>query len=272
MLNKLLKPFYCIIILLLFIHRALAQTAALPDDKTKPDDKSKQATSKIKFGLNYVSNNVFMGRTDSIVTPTIIPEVKYTLKSGIYFSGSLYYTPNKKTNKLDGGELTAGYDADLTDELSASASYSKSFYSANSTEITSSIKDAFSVDFDYDFGAWLSPSLSFDYILNKKGSSNQFFTSLAIDHDFIKKGVFGSNDLLFISPTFTLNTGDEGDGNFKVMDYELSTPIFYKTGHFICQFAPTYSIPENIPPDFTTIKPANKNSVFYFETGVALKF
>ena len=83
---------------LLFAFTAFGQTPDLPgtDDKTKPDDKSNDATSTFKFGVSYLSNNVFMGRSDTVTTPVIAPQVKYTLKQGIYFSGSLDFLPNKK--------------------------------------------------------------------------------------------------------------------------------------------------------------------------------
>jgi len=83
---------------LLFTCTAFAQTADLPgaDEKPKPDDKSNEGTSSFKFGLSYISNNVFMGRSDTVTTPVIVPQVKYTLKQGIYFSGSLDFLPNKK--------------------------------------------------------------------------------------------------------------------------------------------------------------------------------
>jgi len=273
MLNKTLKIFFNIIILLLCGHCVFSQTVAPPDEKNRPDDKSKSTDSSIKFELNYLSNNVFMGRTDSVTTPTIVPEIKYTLKSGIYFSGSLYYLPNQKNNKLDGGGLTAGYDMDITDDLSAGASYSRQFFSASSAEITSSVRNAFDISFDYDLGDLLSPSLSANYNINKQGVANEFYATLDISHDFLKKGIFTGKDLLLISPTITANTGANNSGAYAVLNYELSTPFIYKAGHFIFQFAPTYSIPESrLPSDVIAIKPTHKSAVFYFETGVSVKF
>jgi len=83
---------------LLFAYSAFSQTPDMPgaDEKTKPGDKSNEGASSFKFGLSYLSNNVFMGRSDTVTTPVIAPQVKYTLKQGIYFSGSLDFLPNKK--------------------------------------------------------------------------------------------------------------------------------------------------------------------------------
>jgi hypothetical protein len=273
MLNKLPKTLFHIIILLLFAHSAFGQATAQPDDKTKPGDKSTGAASSFRVSLNYLSNSVFMGRTDSVTTPSIIPGIKYTLKSGIYFSGSLYYLPTKNTKNLDGGGLTAGYDKNITDDLSAGASYSRQFFRASSTQITSSVRNSFDINFDYDAGYFLSPSLSAIYNINKQGVANEFFASLDLSHDFIKKSIFTDKDLLLISPTFTVSAGADYTGAYAVLNYEIAAPCIYKAGHFIFQIAPTYSIPESqLPADVTAVKPSNKSSVFYFMTGVSWKF
>ncbi|WP_428330159.1 hypothetical protein [Mucilaginibacter sp.] len=292
------------ILFLFFAGSAFSQTGNLPgsDGKVKHDDKSTDGTSSIKFGINYSSNNVFMGRTDTIRTPTIIPQIKYTLKSGIYFSGSIDIIPNRKKKKLDGGDLTAGYDFDITDDLSGGASYSKLFYNSTSTQIASAISSTFNANLNYDIGNIISPSISADYNINKQGINNDIFVNFSLTHDFIVAGVFGDADILLISPTATANTGTENFydayltkktfknakrtaaqnalitkytnmlSQYKLLDYEFSAPVEYKSGHFIFQFTPTYAIVQNQLPKGISTRISTKPSVFYFETGVSLKF
>jgi hypothetical protein len=292
------------ILFLFFAHSAFSQAGALPgaDGQTKPDDKSNNGTSSFKFGLSYLSNNVFMGRTDTVKTPTIIPEVKYTLKSGIYFSGSLDYIPSKKKKKLDGGDLSAGYDLDITDDLSFGTAFSKLFYSSTSTQIASSVSSTFNVNFTYDIGDIISPTIGSDYSINKGTTANDVFVNAGLTHDFIIAGVFGDADVLLISPTATVNTGTQNFfdaylakkkvktakltvkqqatltkyvsqlGQYALLDYELSAPVEYKAGHFIFQFTPTYAIVENQLPKTVAAKISDQPSVFYFEAGVFLKF
>ena len=243
-----------------------------------------------------------MGRTDSVGTPTVIPGIKYTLKSGIFFSGSLDVIPNRKKKKLDGGTLTAGYDFDITDDLSGGVSYSRLFYNANSTQIGSSIRNTFNANFSYDISDIISPMVSADYNLNRQGIANDIYVNIGITHDFVNLGIFDDTDLLLISPTVTANTGTENFydaylaqkkiknkkraaaqtailneyigqlGQFKLLDYELSAPVEYKNGHFIFQFTPTYAIVKNELPKAVTTGVSDQGSVFYFELGVALKF
>jgi hypothetical protein len=301
---SLFKPFVTLG-LLLSTFCAFSQTqGSLPgmDQKVKPDDKSAGGSSSFKFGINYLSNNVFMGRTDTVATPIVVPQVKYTLKSGIYFSGSLDLIPNRKKNKLDGGDISAGYDFDITDNLSGSVSYSKLFYSKTSTQIGSGISSTFNANLTYDIGTIISPSISADYNINKQGVGNDIFLNLGLTHDFIAVGIFGAKDLLLISPTAAINTGTENFydayltrkqfknatrtaaqnaliasytsqlGNFRVLDYELSAPLEYKNGHFIFQFTPTYAVVKNEIPKQIAARFSDQPSVFYFETGVSLKF
>jgi hypothetical protein len=303
MIKTLYKPF--LTILLIFIaYSAFSQTGTLPnaDEKVKPDSKSNDGTSSFKFGVSYLNNNVFMGRSDTVRTPTVIPQVKYTLKSGIYFSGSLDFLPNKKKKKLDGGDLSAGYDLDITDDLSAGASYSKLFYRATSTQIASSISSTFNVNFNYDISDIISPSINADYNLNKQGIGNDIFVNLGVTHDFIVAGIFGGADILLISPTVLANTGTQNFydayltkkklknakrtaaqnalitqyinqlSQYRLLDYELSAPLEYKAGHFIFQFTPTYAIVKNQLPTQIAARISDKPSIFYFETGVSLKF
>ena len=301
------KPLQNVLLTILFLlvtYTVSGQTGTLPGDngKIKPDDKSNDGTSAFKFGVSYLSNDVFMGRTDTVRTPMLVPEVKYTLKSGIYFSGTLNFLPAKKKKRLDGGDITAGYDFDITDDLSGGASFAKLFYSSASTQIASAIRATFNTNFTYDIGDIISPTISADYNLNKQGIGNDIFVNLGLTHDFTAEGIFGNKDNLVLSPTATVNTGSQNFydaylvhkkikalnrkaaqstlltgyinqlGQYTLLDYELSAPVEYKSGHFIFQFTPTYAIVKNQLPKEVAARISNQPSVFYFETGIFLKF
>jgi hypothetical protein len=275
-----------------------------PDDKTTADEKSDkaEASSSFKFGVTYISNNVYLGRADTVTTPVIAPQVKFTLKQGIYFQASLYIIPNKPTQKLDGGDLGAGYDFDITDDFSGGVSFTKLFYSPTSTQIASSISSTAHADFDYDIAGIITPAISLDYNFNTKGVSNDFLLAPGIAHDFINKGIFGTEDVLLISPTITANIGTQNFydayltkkhfksvkrtkiqnavinaylnklGQTELLDYELSAPVEYKTGHLIFQLVPTYAIVQNQLPKSIAARLSDQSSIFYVEAGVSLKF
>ncbi len=303
--KPLLKLFFAISFSLLSFS-ALCQTGTMPsaDDKTDAGDKKDKsdASSTFKFGVTYVSNNVYMGRADTVTTPVLVPQVKYTLKSGLYFSGSLYLIPNKPKQKIDGEDIAAGYDFDITDDFSAGASFTKLFYATSSTQIASSISGTFNVNFDYDIADIITTTLGADYDLNKQGISNDVLVSPAIAHDFITKGVFGERDVLLISPTITANAGTQNFydayltkknfrsarltklqntvvanyidqlGKFELLDFELSAPVEYKTGHLILQLIPIYAIVQNQLPKGISARLSDQSSIFYLQAGASLKF
>src|SRR5438067_10446255 len=88
------------IFLLLCANQIFAQESpADKADKTGKTDKEDKGNS-FKFGLSYISDNVIMGRADTIKTPMVIPGIKYGFSNGVYFSGAVTYIPNRVTGKL----------------------------------------------------------------------------------------------------------------------------------------------------------------------------
>ncbi|MDB5133939.1 MAG: hypothetical protein JWP37_542 [Mucilaginibacter sp.] len=247
-----------------------------------------------------------MGRADTVTTPTILPELKYTFKNGVFLSAGADYIPNRLTNRLDGGSLAVGYDYDITDDLSGGISFAKLFYNANSTQIGSSISSTFSANLNYDIATIITPSISVDYNIIKQGFGNDVFVNAGLSHDFAKEGIFGDKDLLIISPTVAVNTGTQNFydayltlkkykltakavakeatakkllaarkvklSKFDMLDYEFSAPVEYKLGILILSFTPTYAVAKNKLPARITAGMVSGPGIFYFETGAALKF
>jgi hypothetical protein len=273
---------------------ALGQT-----QKAEGEDETKK--SGLDISLNYLSNSVFMGRADSVRTSTISPVIKYRFSSGIYLSAGLELIPGRKKNKLDGGDLTLGYDFDITDDLSGGISYSKLFYNATSTQVGSAVSSTFSGNFTYNIGDIISPTLTADYNINKQGIAGDIFLNLGVCHDF----TFGANDELSISPTIEANTGTQNfyDGylvyrklknakrttaetaliqaytaelsQYRLLDYEFSLPVEYSAGNFTLKATPIYAVAQNEFKSAAVVKAlglSSQTSVFYFDIGVSLKF
>ena len=277
-----------------------ADTASAAADTTKTPKKA-----FFKIGVDYTTNNVFMGRTDTVKTPIISPNIKYSFKSGVYISADLDILPKQKKSKLDGGNVALGYDFDLSDDLSGGISYTKLFYAANSTQVSSSVSSTLNGNLDYDIADIVTASVSFDYNANKTGINDDAVLNLGLSHDFIAEGIFGNKDFLLISPSVITNMGTQNfyDGylvkkkfknaklnaaqtklfnsytadlsQFKTLDYEFSLPIEYKSGPFIFHVTPTYAQAENQFQSAAIQKLlglSSQSSVFYVEVGVALKF
>ncbi|NNU34682.1 hypothetical protein HK413_12535 [Mucilaginibacter sp. S1162] len=292
-----IKPYKALLLCTLccnsFIALAQTKTTGEADSKSGPEIK-----------LNYLSNSVFMGRADSVRTAVITPQLKYAFSNGIYLSGSLYVVPNRKKNKVDGGDVTLGYDFDLSDKLSGGLSFSKFFYSSNSTQVTSSQSSTISgnLSFDNDF---VTPTLTVDYNFNKQAIAGDLFLNIALSRDFEIDGVFGKDDALTLSPTIEANTGTQNFYNgyivyrkrknvqnsaaatallqtyqselsqYKLLDFECAIPVEYSRGNFTLNLTPTYALAQNQFKSAAVVKAlglTTQSSVFYFDIGVALKF
>ncbi|OCX50823.1 hypothetical protein BEL04_19020 [Mucilaginibacter sp. PPCGB 2223] len=243
--------------------------------------------SSLKIGVSYTNNGVYLGRADTITTPSVSPKITYTFKSGIYFSGSMDFVTNRKNNKLDGGSLEAGYDHSFTDDLEGGASFTKMFYNSNSTQVSSSVSSIFNAYVDYDIADVITPALSVNYSFGKNGGAGgDFGINPNISHDFAIDGIFGDDDLLLISPEAGLNAGSQNFyasylerkgrltkkgaaaanaaynnyysalGQFVLLDYELTAPIEYKTGGLVLSFVPTYAFAQDSLPKGTPAEQA----------------
>lgn len=303
-----MKVFYVPLFTLLFLLSAFGALAQNTSNEDAEDllDKLDIKKGSFKIGANYLSNNVFMGRADTVKTPTILTDMKYTFKNGIFLAATANYIPNRVTNKLDGGSLAAGYDFDITDNLLGGLSYTKLFYTANSTQIGSAINSTVNANLSYDITGVITPLVSVDYNFLKQDFGHDIFLNASLSHDFAIEGIFGDRDFLMISPTVSMNAGTQNFydayfvlkkykltkkalaleqaaesliikrenqlSKFRLLDYEFSAPVEYKMGVLILSFTPTYAVAENKLPPRVTKGMVGGSGIFFFETGAALKF
>lgn len=236
--------------------------------------KAKETESYFKASASYLSNAVYNGRQDSLVTPYITPSLGYYDKTGFYISGYVSYLSNSSGNRIDLFALDAGYDFNVNDKLSGSVYAEKSFYNQASTAIQSDIKGSIGGNLSYDLGllqitggtdilfaqkADISANIGLAHAFNIGEEGNLFsitpsvITNLSTLHFYEgytnrKAGKKASQiipNLQSIEVTTTVN-----NNKFTLLDYEISLPVTYdgkKMGFYI---TPTYAIPQN--PIYTT--------------------
>jgi hypothetical protein len=189
---------------------------ATAKDTASKSDTVKHKKSSLKIGLTYSSNSVYLARTDSIATPNYGLGLTYTLKSGIYFSGEVNYIPSRQFDKLDAGNLEAGYNFDL-DNLSGGVSVSKYIASFNSTQVISAIDATVGAEFSYDLFDVVSASVHGDYALVKSDGNDIIITG-GLSHEFEFEKLFTKGDHLSIEPKAELTAGTQ---NFLSSYYVL---------------------------------------------------
>jgi hypothetical protein len=254
-------------------------------------------------GLTYLSNNVYLGRKDSVALPYLTPSLEYHGKSGLYAKGSFSYVTAPGESRIDVVSFEGGW-AHNTDKFNAEFSATKDFYSQESYSVKSEISGGLSGYLSYDFGP-LEPSLDLGAEI---GSTLDFGVGLGLEHSFTV-----IEDHLEASPSVKMNASTQNfysnyynkrryspnrknnngsitsavvydASKFQIMDYELGASIEYTVKkRFKLNFSPVYAIPVN-PATIETKSKTSGNgqvtnsaqeslsNVFYFSLGMTYKF
>jgi len=295
--NLLIFAFYCFIFLLIN-KSSFAQLKQV----------EKQTPNKSYWiaGIKYLSDNVYLGRKDSVAVPYITPSLGYHDKSGLYFNSSFSYIPVSGENRIDAWALEGGY-SHATEKFNFEVSVSKEFYNKQSFNVNSEVKGRMDTYLSYDLG-FVEPSLQAGVNF---ASNPDFGFGLGLEHSFS-----AADNKLEISPSFLTNVGTgnyyadyynkrryspnrkgkkqgnityditanlSGASKFQLMDFEFSLPVNYTLKKFVLNFTPTYALPTH-PSDVTLlVKPSSGNSysqtateklenVFFWSLGLTYKF
>lgn len=256
-------------------------------------------------GLNYLNDNVYLGRKDSVRLPYVTFNIGYYFKSGFFIDGSVNYLASSDS-RIDAVNFDAGYSF-TANKYSGEATFSKYFYSSQSTNVKSTVKSSLSYFNSYDFG-FITPT--FTASLNF-GNKTDVGGTLGLEHTF-----YALNDNFDITPTFTANASTqnyynnyyktkrytikrknkapvtgvasvtgivENASELKVLDYEASLPVDYVAGKFTFSANPVYAFPINPSIVQVTTTKANNtsttrintekiNNTFFLTVGVTYKF
>jgi len=257
----------------------------------------KDKTSYLKIQADYLTNNVFLGRADSIITPSWSPSLGYWHKSGLYFNATANYLPtNITTSKWDNGSAELGYEFNFTEAFGGSIAFSKLFYSPTSTSVKSSISSTTTLSLNYNIEDILTPTIELDYNVNKSGIPGDFLLNAGLAHDFVIPFTGDENNMT-LSPGINFNLGTQNFykdyllrkfkfkkiqaqvtkaidalAPFQALDYELSLPIVVNLGKFSLTITPTDAIAVNKLPKALLNQYANTDNLFFTEFQVSLKF
>jgi hypothetical protein len=262
--------------------------------------------SQFEAGMTYQSNDVYLGRKDSVVLPYYIPVLTYYHKSGLYVTASLNYLKNKTDSRIDLVTLEGGYIFS-TGKYDGQIIASKYFYNSQSTAVTSDIRASFAYQNSYNFGFIKA---TFTGTLNI-GNKLDFAGLFGLEHSF-----YFLDDKLDLTPTFEVSGSTQNYYNeyyknrlytikrkgqpvqtgiasitgtvlnssaFKILAYEPTLPINYKIGKCTINFSPTYSIPvspanvaiQSVRDDGTVINRTRSEKIentFWWTLGVSFLF
>lgn len=284
--------FLCVLLSLSFV--ANAQT-----DNTKITNHDIDF-SYFKGSLEFLSNNAYQGRTDSIKLSYLTASFGYYLKNGISINLSESY--QLKSSTFDSFAVDLGYYNDLNDSWAFSADLNKSFYNNSSKAIRSAVNADFNAGIIFDPGFltfYLNGGLAF-------ASKIDYNTAFSLTHFF----ELTESGNLTLAPQFTINAGTQNFYNdyrektgkrklvavtnytvasntkFAMLDYEIDAPITFAQKKWSFFIDPIFAFPVH-PVTYnttTTISSLNKSkttnisatenlkSIFYTSLGVDFKF
>jgi hypothetical protein len=266
------KPLYCLIVSLLLCSTIVNAQDSLATTNNSPAKRK----SHLKIEMGYLSDNVYLGRSDSVKIPYITAGLKYIHKSGLFAGVSANYLSTE--GRADMFELSGGYMMSKGN-WEAEISGSKYFYNADSYSVNAETKGEVSLYSSYDLG-WISPSINAGMKLSQ---ATDYTASLGLEHDFsfldeklqIEPGVYmnaatqnyyneyyqkrkyATNRKGKQKAVGTITANTEDAAAFKVLDYELTVPVEYTFHRFNIAVTPVYAIPVNPNQVNITVTTAN---------------
>ncbi len=253
--------------------------------------------------VNFLDNNVYLGRKDSIPSPYLTASVGYFHKSGLFINASTSYLLEAGQNRIDLSTIDGGYSL-ITKKFEGTFTISKYFFSPKSYNVRSEIEGSAQIFGAYDLG-FIKPTLEATLNFTEKtdyggtiGLEHTFYTfqnDFTITPTIVANGStqnyynayykFRRYSLLRLKKVigYVINAYVENASQFKILDYEFSMPLDYSIKRFTISFSPTYAVPVNaavVHATLTTLsgitrtkiaKEKLKNS-FFFTIGLAFSF
>ena len=270
---------------------AQTQPATTPDSLlAAPVTVPQKKKTALTLGTIYLPKLHFYGRTDSLKSTALAPNVLLQFGKGIFLSATAIFINNQKTPFNYGATIAgAGYRFGKQKGFAGTVSGDLFFY-ANKGLVQSAQKGQAGFTLSY-LNSFLNINSAASTIFS---DNNDYFTSLGVDHPFRFKK---RKSIFVIIPTFTANAGTQNftstyykarstngiplppervtqtSKRFQLLSYEASVPIVYVYKKLALSFTPGYVIPQNVikvagRPDLSE----NASNLFYANVGVFFTF
>jgi hypothetical protein len=171
--------------------------------QTRETDSVEAKKTTVTLATIYNSNANYYGQTTLEPLPYVLGNVSVKFLNGFFLSASAYKLVNVGSG-ISGADLTAGFDFNLSKNLTSSLSYSRSFYPDNSLLLQATNLNTISGSLAYDF-KYFTSSFNVDYIPGQDGA---LFTTLNFSKS-IDLGSLSSKDYFSIDPSFSIVGGTQ---------------------------------------------------------------
>src|SRR5688500_13624183 len=183
-------------------------SALLAHSQTAPAaaevDTTEQARTSLSLATIYANDVNYYGQSSTERLPYVLAHASLNFKSGFFMSAGAYKLINYGTG-VSGVDLTAGFNFDLSKNLSSSLSFTKSFFPDSSLFLQSANQNMASASLEYDW-QWLKTVLSADYAL---GDQDALFTTFNASKLIDLGSLFSPKDYITLEPSFELVAGTQ---------------------------------------------------------------
>lgn len=255
------------------IHAQTENTNSSQNQNLSDTLLTQEDTHLMMFSLSYSTDNTKNKNFLDLKMPTIMGDVYFFAKNGIWssFSYSNYIDATTSTYET---ELSLGYQKHFFDILDLDFSYKWHHFKG----------DTLYSGIDYDHGLELSTGLDFDfinfYVDNSMlfGSSNNYFLDFSLGSNIEFNNVLIKSDNLVIAPTLLTSFGtndfiyldiiprqirrrgqiinfppqiiENTESEFIYQNFSFFIPLMYTIGDISLTIAWSYSIPSNRLKEF----------------------
>ncbi|MGJ7033573.1 hypothetical protein [Niabella hirudinis] len=248
--------------------------------------KDSAGKSEFGVGVNFQTRLHYFGRTDSLQSSALLPNIGYQLKNGLYVQGNFIFTQNKAAaTSYAGTTLEGGFRFKPTKHFSGNIFYMQVLYKDNSTLPQSALKGQAGAN-----AAITTPVITINAGGDLKFSKDQtdIGATLGVDHIFILHKA-NSRIAFAIDPSCYLYAGTQrftksyiertkflgipvgqkentqSFDRFNVLAYEASVPLVAVAGKFFATAIPSYVIPQNL------LEGETGKNLFYLTLGIGVK-
>ena len=188
------------ILLLLLFSAALARAQDRAEVET---DSAETPGTSLTLASVYASDASYYGQTAGDRLPYVLANASLSLPSGFFISAGAYKLINYGSG-ISGIDLTAGYDFNITKNLSSTVSFTRSFFPGSALLLQSTNVNMASAALNYDW-QWLTTGLNADYAI---GDQNALYMTFDASK-FIAIASLTAKDYISVEPTFQLVGGTQ---------------------------------------------------------------
>ncbi|HWI92051.1 MAG TPA: hypothetical protein VNT20_12295 [Flavisolibacter sp.] len=167
-------------------------------------DSSGQKKVRVGGGLQFISNQTYAGRADSLKLPVLIPEFNFEFQKGFFINTKGYLNLSGGKTTFDGVSIEPGYEFSK-ENWNGSLSVIKNFISDSSNLIIAPVKASLEFYLNKETKI-LTPYIGSEYVFSAEGNDVIVYGGLSKNISFSKEEAKAS---MSVEPSFGLTGGSQ---------------------------------------------------------------